>query len=120
MGLILLPLPNCDLAPILSAFRDKLDTTMNCTIGKCLQTALLVTPLSVLIAWGAGVEDVTLVFDGFEVVSLFAAILLLNFLVSDGKVTWYVLLIPPTERGASTDGIGWTGSRGCSCWQTGA
>lgn len=120
VGLILLPLPNCDLAPILSAFRDKLDTTMNCTIGKCLQTALLVTPLSVLIAWGAGVEDVTLVFDGFEVVSLFAAILLLNFLVSDGKVTWYVLLIPPTERGASTDGIGWTGSRGCSCWQTGA
>ncbi|KAK5994765.1 Vacuolar calcium ion transporter [Cladobotryum mycophilum] len=88
ISLILFPIPNCDFTAIKSAVEDKLDDAMNCTIGKCLQTALLVTPATVLIAWGVGVDDVTLVFDGFEVVSLFASILLLNFLMSEGKVSW--------------------------------
>ncbi|KAH8194523.1 hypothetical protein TruAng_011303 [Truncatella angustata] len=85
IGLVLLPIPNCDLAPISHAIEDRLDNAMNFTIGKCLQTALFITPLVVLIAWGMGVDGMTLVFDGFEVVSLFAAILLLNFLLIEGK-----------------------------------
>jgi Ca2+:H+ antiporter len=42
----------------------------------------------VLIAWWISVGGVTLAFDGFEVVSLFTTILLLNFLVIDAKVHW--------------------------------
>lgn len=88
IGLVLLPIPNCDTGPIKRATYDRLDETMNDTIGKCLQTALFVTPFTVLIAWGMGVDEMTMVFDGFEIVSLFAAILLLNLLMERGEVTW--------------------------------
>ena len=88
VALILLPLPNCDLSAIAHAMKDDMDATVTYTVGKCLQTALLVTPLCVLLSWGLGVEDITLSFDGFAVVSLFAAILLLNFLIVEAKVSW--------------------------------
>lgn len=66
IGLILLPIPNCDLGAIKSAINDDVDVTMTYTIGKCLQTALCITPLIILLAWWLGVDGVTLVFDGFE------------------------------------------------------
>lgn len=92
IGLILLPILNNDLTPIDHARKDKMHQTMNFTIGKCLQTALFVTPVMVLIAWGMGLE-LTLSFDGFEVVSLFASVLLLNYLIIDGKSSWYVVYL---------------------------
>lgn len=88
VGLILLPIPNCDFAPISLAVDDQLEQTMRYTVGRSIQTALLVEPLIVLLAWGMHVPNVTLAFDGFEVVSLFTTILLLNFLVVDAKVHW--------------------------------
>lgn len=86
VGLILLPIPNCDFAPISLAVDDQLEQTMNNTVGRSIQTALLVEPAVVLLAWGLSIPDVTLAFDGFEVVSLFTTILLLNFLMVDTKV----------------------------------
>lgn len=47
-------------------------STLNFTVVKSIQTALLVLPSTVLLGWGVGIEEATLVFDGFEVVSLFA------------------------------------------------
>lgn len=88
VGLILLPIPNCDFAPISLAVDDQLEQTMKYTVGRSIQTALLVEPAVVLLAWCLGISDVTLAFDGFEVVSLFTTILLLNFLVVDAKVHW--------------------------------
>ncbi|KAI1843740.1 hypothetical protein JX266_009999 [Neoarthrinium moseri] len=88
IGLILLSIPNCDLAPIPLAVDNRLEQTMKFSVGRSIQTALLVEPLVVLIAWGMGVEGVTLSFGGFENVSLFTTILLLNFLVVDGKFHW--------------------------------
>lgn len=88
IGLILLPLPNCDFGAIHLAIKDNVDQVIAYTIGKCLQTALCITPFIVLLAWWLGIDEVTLVFDGFEIVSLFAAILLLNFVVSPGKDSW--------------------------------
>lgn len=81
VGLILLLIPNCDFAPISLAVDDQLEQTMKYTVGRSIQTALLVEPAVVLLAWGLRIPDVTLAFDGFEVVSLFTTILLLNFLV---------------------------------------
>ena len=88
VGLVLLPIPNCDFAPISLAADDFLEQTMRYTVGRSVQTALLVEPLVVLLAWWTGVADVTLAFDGFEVVSLFTTILLLNFLMVDARVHW--------------------------------
>lgn len=88
VGLILFPLSNCDYVPIELAIKDKLSHTVTSTVGKSIQTALLVTPGVILLAWCLGVDEVTLVFDGFEVVSLFTTVLLLNFLIIDAKVHW--------------------------------
>ncbi|KAL3952940.1 hypothetical protein ACCO45_012883 [Purpureocillium lilacinum] len=88
VGLILFPLSSCDYVPMALAMKDKLCHTVTSTVGKSIQTALLVTPTIVLLAWCLGVDQVTLVFDGFEVVSLFATVLLLNFLIVDARVHW--------------------------------
>jgi len=88
VGLILLPIPNCDFAPISLAVDNFLEQTMRYTVGRSIQTALLVEPTVVLLAWWAGVGEVTLAFNGFEVVSLFTTIMLLGFLMVDAKVHW--------------------------------
>ena len=87
IGLILLPILNNDATPIHHALRVEMHRTIYFTVGKCLQTALFLTPLMVLIAWGMHL-NLTLSFDGFEVVSLFASVLLLNYLIIDGKSSW--------------------------------
>lgn len=92
VGLILLPIPNCDISPITLAGKDLMDAAMDGTVVKSIQTALFVFPLTILLSWWLpGKEDVTLVLDGFEVVSLFATILLLNFIMGRGKSIWLVL-----------------------------
>jgi calcium/proton exchanger cax len=58
VGLILLPIPNCNFAPISLAFDDSLEQTMKYTVGRSIQTALLVEPMVVLLAWWTGVSDV--------------------------------------------------------------
>lgn len=88
VGLILLPILNCDFTPIINAMKNDMNATMDYTVGRSIQTALLVTPFTVLLAWWLGIEGVTLVFDGFEVVSLFATVLLLNLIINEGKNNW--------------------------------
>lgn len=91
IGLVLLPLlNNFDAGPIESARQNRVSVTIRITVGKCLQTALLVTPLMIIAGWGLGIEAMTLYFDGFEVASLFSSIVLLNYLIIDGTSTWYV------------------------------
>ncbi|KAF5127514.1 Vacuolar calcium ion transporter [Metarhizium anisopliae] len=88
VGLVLFPLANVDYHPIMLAIDGKLGQTVTQTVGKSIQTALLVMPLIVLVAWIWGLGEVTLVFNGFEVVSLFASVLLLNVLMVDAKLHW--------------------------------
>lgn len=88
VGLILFPIPNCDTLPITCAIRDSMDTTLDLTVVKSIQTALLVLPFTVLLGWWLGIEEATLVFDGFEVVSLFATIILLNLIIGKESSIW--------------------------------
>ncbi|TGO57178.1 hypothetical protein BCON_0068g00080 [Botryotinia convoluta] len=85
VGLILLPFLNNDLMPITCARMDKLDLSIMASAGKSLQTSLLITPLIVIIAWIWGIDDMGLLFDGFQVASLFMAVLLFNSLIAGGK-----------------------------------
>lgn len=91
VGLILLPLPNCESEPVTVAIRDNLDGTLNYTVNKSIQTALLVLPGIVLLGWCLGKDEATLVLDGFEVVSIFATVILLNLTMGKRKSIWYVL-----------------------------
>ena len=75
---------------------DSIDVSISLTIGATLQTVLLVLPSIVVIAWAAGRDGMTLYFDGFQLTTLFVAVLLLNYLVRDGRVNWlqgYILFI---------------------------
>lgn len=89
VGLVILPLLSNDPTTLIVAYKDKMDLSLELTIGKCVQTALMVVPLVVIIGWGMGVEEMTLQFNGFEVASLFASILIVNHIVQDGQSTWY-------------------------------
>ncbi|TWU72418.1 hypothetical protein ED733_002605 [Metarhizium rileyi] len=88
VGLVLFPLANVDYVPILLAATGELGHTVTQTVGKSIQTALLVMPAIVLLAWTWGLDEVNFIFNGFEVVSLFAAVLLVNFLMMDIKLHW--------------------------------
>lgn len=85
VGLIFLPFLKNDLIPITCARMDKLDLSIMASAGKSLQTSLLITPLIVIVAWIWGIDDMSLLFDGFQVVSLFMAVLLFNFLIAGGQ-----------------------------------
>lgn len=85
VGLILLPFLNNDLMPLKCALMEKLDLSIMASAGKSLQTCLLITPLIVIIAWILEIDEMGLLFDGFQVASLFVAVLLFRFQIADGK-----------------------------------
>ncbi|KAI1181589.1 Sodium/calcium exchanger protein-domain-containing protein, partial [Nemania serpens] len=70
------------------SIKDKMDLAIGVAIGSSMQVALFLIPLLVIIGWGLGNEEMTLAFDTFQVVSLFVAVLLVNYLISDGKSHW--------------------------------
>jgi len=91
IGLILVPIVGNaaeHATAVTVAIKDKMDLAIGVAIGSSMQIALLVTPLMVVLAWcgvgkgkSADGAELTLVFDGFQVVVLFIAILLVNYLI---------------------------------------
>lgn len=53
-----------------------------------MQTALMVVPLIVLLAWGMGIDAMTLEFDSFSVAALFVSIIIVTYVVQEGKSNW--------------------------------
>ena len=60
------------------------------TLERCMQTALLVVPFLVLVAWAMGVEEMTLELDGFSFATTFASIIIVAYVIQDGKSNWLV------------------------------
>lgn len=74
------------------ACKDKMDLAIGVAVGSSMQIALLVLPLIIVIGWimgelhlarchgreltGVGMEDMTLNFDGFQIILLFVSVLL--------------------------------------------
>ena len=94
VGLVILPLLSNDPTTVVLVYKDDIDLSLAMTMGKCIQTALMVIPLIVMIAWGMNIDDMTLVFNAFEVLALFASVLIVNYIMQDGQSTWYIFLIP--------------------------
>lgn len=96
VGLILLPIVGnaCEHATAVTvAVKDKMDLAIGVAIGSSMQVALLLIPLLVIIGWGMGKQDMTLAFDTFQVIVLFVSVLLVNYLIGDGKSHWLEGLI---------------------------
>ncbi len=91
VGLILLPIVGNaaeHVTAITVACKDKMDLAIGVAVGSSMQVALFIIPLLVIIGWGMGMDEMALSFDPFQVAVLFVAVLLVNYLIADGKSHW--------------------------------
>lgn len=87
IGLILLPIVGNaaeHVTAVVVAYKDKMDLAIGVAIGSSLQIALFVTPFLVILGWILG-QPMTLHFQGFETVVFFLSVLVVNYLIQDGK-----------------------------------
>jgi len=90
VGLILLPIVGNaaeHATAVTVAMKDKMDLAIGVAVGSSMQIALLVIPLMVIVGWIIH-SDMTLVFDDFQIALLLLAIILVNYLIGDGKSHW--------------------------------
>ncbi|KAL8695151.1 MAG: hypothetical protein Q9218_000319 [Villophora microphyllina] len=87
IGLILLPIVGNaaeHVTAVVVAMKNKMDLAIGVAIGSSMQIALLVTPFLVILGWIID-EPMSLQFEIFETVVFFLAVLVTNYLISDGK-----------------------------------
>lgn len=93
VGLILLPIVGNaaeHATSVAVAIKDKMDLAIGVAVGSSMQIALLVLPLVDVLGWITKKADcngnmMSLNFDGFQLAVLFVAVLLVNYLIQDGK-----------------------------------
>lgn len=91
LGLILLPIVGNaaeHATAVTVAIKDKMDLAIGVAVGSSMQVALFIIPLLVIVGWGMGMDNMNLSFDIFQVAILFVSVLLVNYLISDGKSHW--------------------------------
>jgi len=91
VGLILLPIVGNaaeHATAVTVAMKDKMDLAIGVAVGSSMQVALFIIPLLVIIGWGMGVDAMALNFDPFQVAVMFVSVLLVNYLIADGKSHW--------------------------------
>ncbi|KAH8728804.1 Sodium/calcium exchanger protein-domain-containing protein [Phaeosphaeriaceae sp. PMI808] len=91
VGLILLPIVGNaaeHATAVTVAIKDKMDLSIGVAVGSSMQIALLVFPLVVILGWIMGKDCMTLYFDTFQIATLFVSVLLVNYLIQDGKSHW--------------------------------
>lgn len=87
VGLILLPIVGNaaeHVTAIVVALKDKMDLAMGVAVGSSMQIALLVTPFLVVLGWIIG-QPMTLHFETFETVVFFLSVLVVSYVIADGK-----------------------------------
>lgn len=87
IGLVLLPIVGNAAEHVTAcvvAYKNKMDLAMGVAIGSSMQIALFVTPFLVILGWIIG-QPMTLHFQLFETVVFFLSVLVVNYLIQDGK-----------------------------------
>jgi len=74
---------------VVVAHKNKMDLAVNIAIGSSAQIALFVAPVLVLLSFFFGPFPMSLVFNGYELAGLIAAVIVANFLASEGESTWF-------------------------------
>lgn len=91
VGLILLPIVGNaaeHATAVTVACKDKMDLAIGVAVGSSMQIALLVIPFTVVLGWILKNDSMNLAFNGFQITILFIAVLLVNYLIQDGKSHW--------------------------------
>ncbi|KAI9714609.1 MAG: hypothetical protein M1828_001146 [Chrysothrix sp. TS-e1954] len=87
IGLILLPIVGNaaeHVTAVVVSYKSKMDLALNVAIGSSLQIAIFVTPFLVILGWFMG-REMTLRFEGFETIVFFLSVLVVNYLIQDGR-----------------------------------
>ncbi|KAF9200132.1 hypothetical protein BGZ49_009658 [Haplosporangium sp. Z 27] len=92
VGFILLPLVLIadlqeEVIAVRESFHNRLDKAVALMVGSCMQIALLVTPILVILGWIMG-YPMTFRFSILEVVVLTASVLMINYLIADHQTNW--------------------------------
>lgn len=91
VGLILIPIVGNAAehvtAVIASIKGTNLNLAIGVSIGSALQIALFLTPFLVVLGWAMG-QPLSLYFKSFETITLFVSVLVVNYLLQDGKSNW--------------------------------
>jgi Ca2+:H+ antiporter len=71
------------------ACKNKMDLSIGIALGSSMQIALLVTPLLVVVSWISNTTPgLSLLFNTFETSILFISVLIVNYLILDGRSNW--------------------------------
>ncbi|KAG6545499.1 hypothetical protein Mapa_013101 [Marchantia paleacea] len=73
---------------IVFAMKDKLDISLGVAIGSSTQISMFVIPFCVVVGWAMG-KDMDLDFEIFETATLFITVLVVAFLVQDGRANYF-------------------------------
>ncbi|KAF9450331.1 calcium/proton exchanger [Macrolepiota fuliginosa MF-IS2] len=90
VGIILLPIVGNaaeHVTAVTVSVKDKLNLSLSVAAGSSLQIALFVIPVIVILGWIMG-KPMTLLFDPYESIVLFFSVLVVNYVVQDGKSNW--------------------------------
>jgi Ca2+:H+ antiporter len=90
IGIIVVPLVGNvaeHVVAIQAAWKNKMELSMAVSLGSSLQIALFVAPLLVFLSLMMG-NPLTLVFNQFEIVALFAGSLIAALVAQDGETNW--------------------------------
>ncbi|CAG8668808.1 10898_t:CDS:2, partial [Paraglomus occultum] len=90
VGLILLPIIGNaaeSTTAINAAIQNKMQLAIGIAAGSSLQIALFVTPFLVVLGWIIN-QPMSLFFDLFETILLSVSVLIMNYLIQDGKSNW--------------------------------
>lgn len=67
----------------------RIDMSLAIALGSCVQIALFVAPILILLSYFVGPHPMDLIFNRGEMAAVFAAVLLTIMLVSDGRSNWF-------------------------------
>ncbi|KAJ1811212.1 hypothetical protein LPJ77_000256 [Coemansia sp. RSA 2523] len=85
------------------AVKNKMDLALGVAVGSSIQIALFVTPVLCIIGWIID-QPMSLYFSPFTTVVLFVTVLLVNYIIGDGRTNWLeglVLIISYTIIGVA-------------------
>ena len=71
------------------ATKNKMDLSVGIALGSCIQIALFVAPLLVLLSYAVAPQPLELSFGRAEMGSLFLAVLIGAIVSGDGRANWY-------------------------------
>ncbi|KAL0954849.1 hypothetical protein HGRIS_003788 [Hohenbuehelia grisea] len=90
IGVILLPIVGNaaeHVTAVTVSVKDKLNLSLGVAVGSSIQIALFVIPFIITLAWILD-KPLTLLFDPYESITMFLAVLVVNYVVQDGKSNW--------------------------------